>query len=251
MLDSFAGWASAGTVAVPVWAIVAGLGLIIGALAFRRATLDGSSVPLLQGALVVAVIVAGWWALDHIGQRNIAVEQRNVALEQQAVDRPQFDLYFALRSMIEIARRFDRREEPPSSYRLAEQFGTTDSQIARVLRKLEDGKLVAQTGGDWIGYVPACDPDRITIELKTKDGPPEVVYIGKKVDAAVVDSVALECYELLKPGCYAGLKVVQQSCIFPAAVVATPSITPSGLARVGRSTSVISKLGKSAARGSA
>jgi DNA-binding IscR family transcriptional regulator len=33
-----------------------------------------------------------------------------------------------------------------------------------VLRRLEDGKLVAQTGGDWMGFVPACDPDRISIE---------------------------------------------------------------------------------------
>jgi membrane protein len=86
------------------------------------------------------------------------------ATEQQVNDEPQFDLYFALRGLIEIARRFDRREEPPSAYRLAEQFGTTDSQMMRVMRKLEDGKLVAQTGGDWVGYVPACDPDRISIE---------------------------------------------------------------------------------------
>ena len=86
------------------------------------------------------------------------------ASEQQVNDEPQFDLYFALRALIEISRRFDRREQPPSAYRLAEQFGTTDSQMMRVMRKLEDGKLVAETGGDWIGYVPACDPDRISIE---------------------------------------------------------------------------------------
>lgn len=86
------------------------------------------------------------------------------ATEAQVQDRPQFDLYFALRGLIEISRRFDRREEPPSAYRLAEQFGTTDSQMMRVLRKLEDGKLVAQTGGDWVGFVPACDPDRISVE---------------------------------------------------------------------------------------
>jgi hypothetical protein len=92
MLDSFAGLASAGTVSVPVWAIVAGLGLIIGALALRRATLDGSSVPLLQGALVVAAVVAGWWALDHVEQRNLAVERRNVAVEQQAVEARMLDL---------------------------------------------------------------------------------------------------------------------------------------------------------------
>lgn len=86
------------------------------------------------------------------------------AKEQQVHDEPQFDLYFALRGLIEIGRRFDRREEPPSTYRLAEQFGTTDSQMVRVLRKLEDAKLIAPTGAEWTGYVPACDPDRISID---------------------------------------------------------------------------------------
>lgn len=86
------------------------------------------------------------------------------ATAAQVQDQPQFDLYFGLRALIEISRRFDRREEPPSAYRLAEQFGTTDSQMLRVLRRLEDGKLVAQTGGDWVGFVPACDPDRISVE---------------------------------------------------------------------------------------
>jgi DNA-binding IscR family transcriptional regulator len=79
-------------------------------------------------------------------------------------DEPRFDAYFALRALIEIARRFDRREEAPSSYRLAEQFGTTDSQMFRILKKLEDVQLVKETGGDWAGYVPGCDPNRITIE---------------------------------------------------------------------------------------
>jgi ABC-type phosphate/phosphonate transport system substrate-binding protein len=41
-----------------------------------------------------------------------------------------------------------------------------------------------------------------------------------KVQAAVVDSVALEGYELVKPGCHARLKVLRQSELFPAAVVA-------------------------------
>jgi DNA-binding IscR family transcriptional regulator len=36
--------------------------------------------------------------------------------------------------------------------------------MLRVLRKLEDAKLVSPVGGEWIGYVPACDPDRISIE---------------------------------------------------------------------------------------
>jgi ABC-type phosphate/phosphonate transport system substrate-binding protein len=44
--------------------------------------------------------------------------------------------------------------------------------------------------------------------------------LRRKVDAAVVDGVALESYQLVKPGCYSGLKVAQQSEVFPAAVVA-------------------------------
>ena len=86
------------------------------------------------------------------------------ATAQQVEDKPQFDLYFAIRALLEIARRFDRREEAPSTYRLAEQFGTTDSQMLRVLLKLEDAKLVSPIGGEWIGYVPACDPDRISVD---------------------------------------------------------------------------------------
>jgi hypothetical protein len=92
MLDSFAGWASAGTVSVAVLAIAAVLGLIVGALAVRRAILDGSSVPLLHGALVLVAVVAGWWALDHVEQRNLAVERRNLAVEQQAVEARMLDL---------------------------------------------------------------------------------------------------------------------------------------------------------------
>jgi ABC-type phosphate/phosphonate transport system substrate-binding protein len=44
--------------------------------------------------------------------------------------------------------------------------------------------------------------------------------LRKKVDVAVVDGVSLECYQRTKPGCHSGLKIVQQSPVFPAAVVA-------------------------------
>src|SRR5688500_20079745 len=36
--------------------------------------------------------------------------------------------------------------------------------MLRVMRKLEDAKLVSPIGGEWIGYVPACDPDRISVD---------------------------------------------------------------------------------------
>jgi membrane protein len=119
-------------------------------------------------ALIFLVAIEVMWLVILLGVQISYVWQNLYgvlrATEQQVEDEPRFDLYFALRSLIEIARRFDRREEPPSVYKLAEQFGATDSQMTRVMHTLEDGKLVAQTGGDWIGYVPACDPDRISIE---------------------------------------------------------------------------------------
>ena len=119
-------------------------------------------------AVIFLIAIEVMWVVILLGVQISYVWQNLYGLlrasEQQAKDQPQFDLYFALRGMIEIARRFDRREEPPSSYRLAEQFGTMDAQMARVLRRLEDGKLVTQTSGEWVGYVPACDPDRITID---------------------------------------------------------------------------------------
>lgn len=126
----------------------------------------------IYGAVGLAVIfliaIEVMWVVVLLGVEISFVWQNLYgvlrATEQQVQDQPQFDLYFALRGLIEIARRFDRREEPPSAYRLAEQFGTTDSQMIRVMRGLEDGKLVTQTGGEWVGFVPACDPDRISVE---------------------------------------------------------------------------------------
>jgi membrane protein len=119
-------------------------------------------------AIIFLIAIEVMWVVILLGVQVSYVWQNLYGLlratQQQVQDQPQFDLYFALRAMIEIARRFDRREDPPSSYRLAEQFGTTDSQMLRVLRKLDDANLVAQTGADWMGYVPACDPDRITID---------------------------------------------------------------------------------------
>jgi membrane protein len=127
---------------------------------------------LIYGAVGLAVIfliaIEVMWVVVLLGVEISYVWQNLYgvlrATQQHVEDQPQFDLYFALRGLVEIARRFDRREEPPSTYRLAEQFGTTDSQMLRVLRKLEDAKLVAPVGGEWIGFVPACDPDRISIE---------------------------------------------------------------------------------------
>jgi len=127
---------------------------------------------LIYGAVGLAVIfliaIEIMWVVILIGVEISYVFQNLYGLlrasEQRIEDDPRYDVYYALRGLVEIAMRFDRREDAPSSYRLAEQFGTTDSQMLRVLRKLEDAKLVKEVGGDWAGFVPGCDPDRITIE---------------------------------------------------------------------------------------
>jgi len=86
------------------------------------------------------------------------------ASEKHVRDQPKYDLYYALRGLIEIARRFDHREEGPTASLLAEQFEATDPQMVRVLCKLEDAKFITPTGGEVPGYIPACEPGRITIE---------------------------------------------------------------------------------------
>lgn len=119
-------------------------------------------------AVIFLIAIEIMWVVILLGVEISYVFQNLYGLlratEQHIEDEPRYDLYFALRALIEISRRFERREDPPSSYRLAEQFAATDSQMLRILRKLEGVKLVSQTGGEWAGWVPACDPDRISIE---------------------------------------------------------------------------------------
>ncbi|HVR41559.1 MAG TPA: YhjD/YihY/BrkB family envelope integrity protein [Thermoanaerobaculia bacterium] len=127
---------------------------------------------LIYGAVGLAVIfliaIEVMWVVILLGVEISYVWQHLYgvlrATAQHVEDCPEYDLYFALRALLEIGRRFDRREDPPSTYRLAEQFGATDAQLLRVMRKLEDVKLVTPTGTEWIGYVPGCDPDRISVE---------------------------------------------------------------------------------------
>ncbi|MFZ2493680.1 MAG: YhjD/YihY/BrkB family envelope integrity protein [Thermoanaerobaculia bacterium] len=137
-------------------------------------------------AIIFLIAIEVMWVVILLGVEISYVWQNFFGLlratEQQVEDEPQFDLYYGLRALIEIARRFDRREDPPSSYRLAEQFGTTDAQMLRVMQKLEDAKFVALTGGDWVGYVPAFDPDRMSVE--------EVVTQIEGVRRDVPESVA-------------------------------------------------------------
>jgi membrane protein len=119
-------------------------------------------------ALIFLIAIEVMWVILLLGVEISYVYQNLYGLlratEQRIEDEPRFDLYFALRALVEIARRFEKREEAPSSYRLAEQFAATDPQMLRVLRRLEDAKLVNVVGGEYPGFVPGCDADRISVE---------------------------------------------------------------------------------------
>src|SRR5438270_1039681 len=119
-------------------------------------------------AIIFLIAIEVMWVVILLGV-EIAYVYQNLygvlrASEQRIQDEPRFDLYFAMRALVEIARRFDKREDAPSPYRLAEQFGTTDAQMRRILRRLEDMKLLKEIPGEWPAFVPYCDPDRMTIE---------------------------------------------------------------------------------------
>ena len=79
-------------------------------------------------------------------------------------EKPELDLFFAFRAMIEVSRRFEQRDDAPSSYRLAEQIGATDKQMADVMRRLESSDLVKEIGGEWPGWLPGGDPARIRVQ---------------------------------------------------------------------------------------
>src|SRR3954454_12107651 len=119
-------------------------------------------------AVIFLIAIEVMWVVILLGVEISYVFQNLYGLlratEQRIEDEPRFDLYFALRALVEIARRFEKREDAPSSYRMAEQFAATDPQMLRVMRRLEDSKLVAVVGGEYSGFVPGCDPDRITVE---------------------------------------------------------------------------------------
>src|ERR1051325_5494032 len=119
-------------------------------------------------ALIFLIAIEVMWVVILLGVEISYVYQNLYgvlrATEQRIEDEARFDLYFPMRALVEVARRFDKREDPPSSYRLAEQFGTTDSQMRRIMRRLEDMKLLKEIPGEWPAFVPACDPDRMTVE---------------------------------------------------------------------------------------
>lgn len=149
---------------------------------------------VIYGTLGLAVIfllaLEVMWIVVLVGVEISYVHQNLEGIlrasEQQLEENPRYDVYFALRALIEISRRFDKREEAPSSYRLAQEFGATDAQMLAVLRKLEGAQLVKEIGGGWTGFAPGCDPDRITVEevIRTMEGGAREIPPSAEGDAA-------------------------------------------------------------------
>lgn len=119
-------------------------------------------------AIIFLIAIEIMWVVILLGVEISYVFQNLYgvlrASENQIEDDPRYDVFFAIRALIEIARRFDQRGDISSSYHLAEQFGTTDAQMDRILRRLEESKFVKQVGGEYPGFLPACDPDRMMVE---------------------------------------------------------------------------------------
>ena len=71
---------------LPLWAaaVLAALVIIAGIVAFLRNGLDGVSASLMQGAVVLMVSLAGWWAIDHFARRDILAER--TALDARAFE---------------------------------------------------------------------------------------------------------------------------------------------------------------------
>lgn len=63
---------------LPLWlaAAVVTLVIVAGMIAFMRDGIDGVSAPLMQGALVLMVALAGWWTLDYFARRDVLAERR-------------------------------------------------------------------------------------------------------------------------------------------------------------------------------
>lgn len=70
--------------------------------------------------------------------------------------------YLALRSMIEIVRRFRSGEEPPRTLEISQILGVTYEMMEKMLIKLSQQGIVRRLEDTRDAYVPAKDPGRIT-----------------------------------------------------------------------------------------
>src|SRR5437016_55153 len=82
-------------------------------------------------------------------------------------------------------------------------------------RSREHCRLFLERGCRACGAEPQGFFAKVVTPANVEDALDDV--IRGKVQVAVVDGVSLECYEQVKSGCFARLKVLTRSAIFPAA----------------------------------
>lgn len=98
-------------------------------------------------------------------------------------------------------------------------FGDLHSKSLALPRgSREHSRLFLHRGCQACGRETVSHLARMTTPASIEEALEDVV--DGSVQATVVDGVALDCYKRLKPGRYARLRVVQESEIFPAAVIA-------------------------------
>jgi hypothetical protein len=82
MLDRVGEWTTAvdltGPVSLPGWIVAVVAALVVAACIFESIRRDPfrRSGPLMGAAVVLVVVLMGWWAIDHLARRDLAAERR-------------------------------------------------------------------------------------------------------------------------------------------------------------------------------
>ena len=141
------------------------------ALALYVAWLYRGTFDLIYGTigLIVIFLIALelMWLVILLGVEVSYVHQNLDEIARAAVigsaEAPSFDLYFGLLAIVEICLAHKRREPALRTAELARLVSAPREQIMGLLERLERGKFVMRAGGEGEQWIPACDPDSVTL----------------------------------------------------------------------------------------
>jgi membrane protein len=160
----------------------------------------------IYGSLgLVVVFMIGlyfaWWILLFGAQVAYAYQNRTAYLEEKQVEsvNQRGREFIALRLMTSIGERFERGERQPSVTEMAQRLSVPTRLAQQILQTLCAARLVVETSGADVGYMPARPLEAITChdvllalrasqgqELATRDEPARVEIYGEyqRIEAA-------------------------------------------------------------------